>query len=112
LEFSDTLNDEMERLNQSFGIGIIELSTNPYESRVLFQPHYRELDFKTIDKLCKINEEFEQFVEQIIDHPSAHNQHRYNVVIFLRRLTSRPFGQRYFILVIPAKHSNIMQSQK
>lgn len=63
-EFSDTLIEEMERLNQSFGIGVIELNANPYRSKVLFQPKYRDLDFKTIDKLCKMNKEFEKFVEQ------------------------------------------------
>ena len=63
-EISDSLNDEMERLNQSFGIGIIVLKANPYESKVLFQPKYKDLDFKTIDKLCKINKEFEKFIEQ------------------------------------------------
>lgn len=64
IEFSDSLTEEMEKLNQSFGIGIIELNPNPYKSRVLFQAKYRELDFKTIDKLCRINKEFEQFIEQ------------------------------------------------
>lgn len=63
-EFSDSLTDEMERLNQSFGIGIIELNPNPYQSKVLFAPKYRDLDFKTIDKLCKINRDFERFIEQ------------------------------------------------
>jgi hypothetical protein len=63
-EFSDSLTEEMERLNQSFGIGIIELNANPYRSKVLFQPQYRDLDFSTIDKLCKINKEFEHFIEQ------------------------------------------------
>jgi uncharacterized protein len=63
-EFSDSLMEEMERLNQSFGIGIIELNANPYQSKILFQAKYRELDFKTIDKLCKINKEFEKFIEQ------------------------------------------------
>ncbi len=63
-EFSDSLKEEMERLNQSFGIGIIELNSNAYKSKVLFQPKYRELDFKTIDKLCKMNKEFEKFIEQ------------------------------------------------
>jgi hypothetical protein len=63
-EFSDSLSDEMERLNQSFGIGIIELDANPYQSKILFPSIYRDLDFKTIDKLCKINKEFEQFIEQ------------------------------------------------
>ncbi|GAB2568168.1 hypothetical protein [Spirosoma areae] len=63
-EFSDSLTEEVERLNQSFGIGVIELNANPYQSKVLFQPTYRDLDFKTIDKLCKINKEFEKFIEQ------------------------------------------------
>jgi hypothetical protein len=63
-EFSDSLLDEIERLNQSFGIGVIELNANPYKSRVLFQPKEKNLDFKTIDKLCIINKEFEKFIEQ------------------------------------------------
>lgn len=63
-EFSDSLNEEMERLSQSFGIGIIELNANPYKSKVLFQAKFKDLDFKTIDKLCKINKDFEQFIEQ------------------------------------------------
>lgn len=63
-EFSDSLTEEMARLNQSFGIGIIELNANPYQSKILFPANYRDLDFKTIDKLCKINKEFEKFIEQ------------------------------------------------
>ncbi|WP_345081736.1 hypothetical protein [Nemorincola caseinilytica] len=64
-EIGDSLTEEMERLNQSFGIGIIKLNANPYLTKVLFQPRYNHLDFKTIDKLCKINREFEKFIEQI-----------------------------------------------
>src|SRR5690606_26374015 len=41
-EFSDSLNEEMARLNQSFGIGIIELNANPYQSKVLFPAVYRD----------------------------------------------------------------------
>lgn len=63
-EFSDSLQEEMARLNESFGIGIIELDANPYQSKVLYTAKYRYLDFKTIDKLCKINKEFERFIEQ------------------------------------------------
>jgi uncharacterized protein len=63
-EFSDSLNEEMARLNQSFGIGIIELNTNPYQSKILFPATFRDLDFKTIDKLCKMNSEFNKFIEQ------------------------------------------------
>jgi hypothetical protein len=64
-EINNNLKDEMERLNQSFGIGIIELKSNPYESKILFQAKFKELDFKTIDKLCKVNKKYEDFIEWI-----------------------------------------------
>ncbi|MBL7977551.1 MAG: hypothetical protein JNN12_04360 [Bacteroidetes Order II. Incertae sedis bacterium] len=63
-EFSDNLNEEMARLNQAFGIGIIELNANPYGSKILFPSTFRDLDFKTIDKLCKMNREFDKFIEK------------------------------------------------
>lgn len=64
-EINDNLKDEMQRLNESFGIGIIELKSNPYESEILFQSKFKELDFKTIDKLCKVNKKYEDFIELI-----------------------------------------------
>jgi hypothetical protein len=64
-EINDSLNDEIKRLNQSFGIGVIELNSNPYESKLLFPAKYKELDYRTIDKLCKINSDFEKFIIQI-----------------------------------------------
>lgn len=63
-EFSDALYDEMQRLNQSFGIGIIELNANPYQSKTIFPASLKELDFRMIDKLCQNNKEFERFIEQ------------------------------------------------
>lgn len=65
LEINDNLKDEMQRLNESFGIGIIKLKSNPYESEILFQSKFKELDFKTIDKLCKVNKKYEDFIELI-----------------------------------------------
>ncbi len=63
-EIEEHLMSEMERLNQSFGIGIIKLNSNPYKSEILFHPQYREIDFKTMDKLCEVNSEFEKFITQ------------------------------------------------
>ncbi len=63
-EINGNLISEIERLNQSFGIGVIELGSNPYESKLLFPSKYKELDFKTIDKLCGINKDFDQFIEK------------------------------------------------
>jgi uncharacterized protein len=65
LEINDNINEEMNRLNQSFGIGIIKLNANPFTSKVLYPAKYHELDFKTIDKLCINNKEFENFIFQI-----------------------------------------------
>jgi hypothetical protein len=62
---NSSLIDEIERLNESFGIGIIELKANPFESKILFPAKHNELDFKTIDKLCRINEDFNHFIEDI-----------------------------------------------
>ena len=31
----------------------------------MFQARYNNLDYKTIDKLCSMNKEFEKFIEQI-----------------------------------------------
>ncbi|MDR1348265.1 MAG: hypothetical protein LBJ63_07585 [Prevotellaceae bacterium] len=63
-EIGDNLKDEMERLNQSFGIGVILLNANPFQSKVLFQARYKNIDFNTVDKLCNINENFKRFIEQ------------------------------------------------
>lgn len=64
-EIGNNLLDELERLNHSFGIGAILLKANPYESQLLFPAKYRSLDFKTIEKLCNINPDFNKFFEQI-----------------------------------------------
>ena len=64
-EINDSLIEELERLNHSFGIGVIKLKANPYESQVLYPAKRRGLDFKTIEKLCNINNDFKRFIEQI-----------------------------------------------
>jgi len=74
-EISDSLDEEMERLNQSFGIGFIELKANPFESKIHYQSKYKELDFKTLDKLSKINSDFELFIEQIEKRLTANDKY-------------------------------------
>jgi len=65
-EIGDHLKEEMERLNKAFDIGVIKLHANPFESQILFQSSYRDLDYQTIDKLCHINLKYKEFIEQII----------------------------------------------
>ena len=79
-EISDTLSEEMERLNQSFGIGIIELKADPFKSIIKYQAKYRELDFKTIDKSCKVNKDFEKFIEQTEKLMNAADERYYDAI--------------------------------
>ena len=60
---------ELKRLSASFGIGIIELNTaEPDRSTILFPAKERdELDWETINKLCKINGDFRDFLERVRD---------------------------------------------
>lgn len=58
------LHKEIQRLNKSFGIGVIELSSNIYESKIIATSRVNNLDFDTINKLSNTNEEFRQFIEK------------------------------------------------
>ena len=66
LEIKSILYEEMERLNQAHGIGVIELKANPYMSKIRFQAKYKDLDVNTIDKLCKNSpDEFGAFIRSV-----------------------------------------------
>jgi hypothetical protein len=88
--FNESLHDEMKRLSQAFGIGVIELKANPYESQLLFPSNYKDLDFKTIDKLCKINREFEQFIEHTEKIMSADAKYREDAETGLQTFCDKP----------------------
>lgn len=60
------LHEEMERLNRNFGIGIIHLKPNVFNSRILYPAKYRPLDFRTIDKLCRINPDLREFINHVV----------------------------------------------
>lgn len=64
-EINDDLMEEMERLNRSFGIGVIRLSAYSDDTTVLFPARKNELDYYMVDKLCRINEEFNTFIQKV-----------------------------------------------
>lgn len=74
LEIPDKVLPEMERLNQSFGIGVIQLKPNPFESKVLFPAKRKNLDFITLDKVCNVNPDFSEFIEKIDALIKANNK--------------------------------------
>ena len=88
--FNESLHGEIKRLSQAFGIGVIELKANPYESQLLFPSKYKELDFKTIDKLCKINAEFEKFITHTEKIMSADAKYREDAERGLQTYCDKP----------------------
>jgi hypothetical protein len=90
-EIDSRLKEEIERLNESFGIGVIELFSNPYQSKIICQSHYRELDIKTIDKLCKINKDFNAFIEQMEKLLSADERYYSTTEKELLNICDKPF---------------------
>lgn len=62
-EIEQDLYDEMERLNNAFGIGIILIE--PSESKILFPAKEKSLDYRTIEKLSRINPNFSEFIVKL-----------------------------------------------
>ncbi|WP_321504306.1 hypothetical protein [uncultured Methanoregula sp.] len=65
-EDSDLI-DELRRLNNAFGIGIIKLNFESLdESEILFQSKVRaELDWNTVNRLIEENPHFRRFIEDV-----------------------------------------------
>lgn len=59
--------DELRRLNNSFGIGLIRLNIdNIHESEIIFQPKVNyDLDWDTINRLVEDNSDFEDFIVNV-----------------------------------------------
>lgn len=53
--------DELERLNASFGIGVIELQSE----KIVFEARENELDTRTLNMLVAKNTNFKQFIENV-----------------------------------------------
>lgn len=57
----DEVQNELARLNASFGVGVIELKT----LKVKFEAKNKELDIDTLDMLVQKNKDFKEFIENI-----------------------------------------------
>lgn len=70
LEKDDDFQQELKRLSNSFGIGIIRLDVfNPDDSEVVISAKQKEtLDWETINKLCNVNPDFKGFIECVKDN--------------------------------------------
>lgn len=62
-EIADGLEDEMERLNNAFGIGIILMQAT--DATILYPAREKALDYITIEKLNNLNPDFCTFITKL-----------------------------------------------
>ena len=62
-EINEDLDEEMARLNNAFGIGIILMQAN--DSKILFPAREKALDYNTIEKLNNLNPDFCEFIKKL-----------------------------------------------
>lgn len=62
-EINEELDEEMARLNNAFGIGIILMQAN--DSKILYPAKEKALDYNTIEKLNNLNPDFCEFIKKL-----------------------------------------------
>ena len=62
-EINEDLEEEMARLNNAFGIGIIMMQAN--DSKFLYPAREKALDYNTIEKLNNLNPDFCEFIKKL-----------------------------------------------
>jgi hypothetical protein len=69
IEDDATLRDEIRRLNNAFGVGIIKLNAeNVYESEILFPARTNSnLDWDTVNRLAAENKDFSDFLKLLTE---------------------------------------------
>lgn len=69
LDEDPTLKDEIRRLNNAFGIGVIKLNPeNVYESEIIFPSRYnQEIDWDTVNRLSSENSDFSNFLNELTE---------------------------------------------
>lgn len=85
-----TFKDEVRRLNNAFGIGIIKLnSENVFESEILFPSRIsQEIDWDTVNRLANENSDFSDFLKLITeDCKLGKVKSQYDKILKLEELT-------------------------
>jgi len=85
-----TFKDEVRRLNNAFGIGIIQLNPeNVYESEIIFPSRInQEIDWDTVNRLANENSDFNDFLKLITeDCKLGKVKSQYDKVLKIEELT-------------------------
>lgn len=97
-EISEDVMEEMARLNRAFGIGIIKLSPYSGDTMELFPARKNELDYYTIDKLCRINSDFKNFITKVTKVLNAQTDVLEDIKSGLQRFCDKGFSSEEEIL--------------
>lgn len=97
-DINEDIMEEMERLNRAFGIGVIKLSPYSDNTLVLFPARRNELDYYTIDKLCRINNDFKSFITKTTKVLNAQAEVLEDVKSGLQKFCDRGFSSQEEIL--------------
>jgi len=67
IEKDEEFHDELKRLNNAFGIGVIELDIDdPDSTKIIFPARQKDyLDLETFNKIAEINPDFSNFLKQV-----------------------------------------------
>lgn len=89
---NEDLEEEIERLNRAFGIGVIRLSPYSDNVKILRPARKNELDYYTIDKMCRINNDFKNFVTKVTKVLNAQTEVLEDVKSGLQKFCDKGFS--------------------
>ena len=74
LEIDEEIYEELKRLNNSFGIGVIKLDPkNIYQSDIIFLAReHKNLDWDTIDRIALENKDFNSFITNLLSEKTIY----------------------------------------
>ncbi|MFP6282772.1 HTH domain-containing protein [Helicobacter pylori] len=95
-EDKDEVLDELRRLNQSFGIGVIKLESEISNSKILLPAKEREIDIPTLNMLIEQSpKDFEPFMERINKQIEAGFDKQIDMNDFFKELLGDEAMQKY-----------------
>lgn len=88
-EINEDLDEEMKRLNNAFGIGVILMQANDY--KILYSARKKELEYNTIEKLCNLNPDFSQFIAKLSKVINASKEYTVDVRSSFEKICDKIF---------------------
>ncbi len=95
-KYKDKVLDELKRLNQSFGIGVIKLESEISNSKILLPAKEREIDIPTLNMLIEQSpKDFKPFMENINKQIEARFDKQIDMNDFFKELLNDEAMQKY-----------------